>query len=838
MVNLRTGRGCSALAAGILFMLASPGAGPGLDAQERRDPPQEVIALEDIIVTVRKVDERAQSVPLSLVIYNSARIRRDALRTTEDLARLTPGLTFDRGVFPNDTRPAMRGIQSERGRPSVAVLIDGHDLSGSNLAVPGGSGTLNLSLYDLERIEVVKGPQSTRFGRNAFAGAVNYITLPPAFDRAGRVGVDVGSFGHREYTASFTGPLLGDQLALRVNAAHLEGDGPFRNPVNGGALGAREATGAALSVLYRPATGVSVTGRYQVIDSRESDAPTAFIASNTRLAIPGTDQTRASFTGPLSAGIQDVQMGLDPVTGQPPAGLDQQQHIGTWRTEWRTPRGQFTYEGSWLTNEAAVRQDGDFTDFPDTQPFAFSVSSLLSLDYETSQTNHELRWTHRTARADWIAGVQRFGERARLVNESQFWIRNPQSLLGGPPFFLATSSLDAVPYPVRTRRETGYLGVFGGVAFEATDRVRVSLEARYNRDEAEYMVSGWGLEAITLQRLRPGCDEARPQGVPLEPGVINACPQEATHASRRITPRATVEYRWNEEAMAYVAYARGFKPGGYETLEVSSFEGRQFLPERLASWEAGVKTAWMDNALILNGAAFWNDYTDQQIGIQQVDPQTGFAGPRIVNAGEVRVAGAELGADWRLADGMSVSLGYAFTDAVFRDFVMGPAAPSLDLPAEDYAAVFQACGVPVGQTSSPIFRAEAGNACADFSGNQVGRSPRHSLNGSLLLRRPLLDGSQHGFAQLSSTVRSRRYTDESNLVWLPGYTVSDLQVGIENSRWTLTAWVSNLFDDDRIRTAQRNVDLGRPDGFAPGRGFNAYLPQPRQAGLRFSVSLW
>jgi iron complex outermembrane recepter protein len=221
-----------------------------------------------------------------------------------------------------------------------------------------------------------------------------------------------------------------------------------------------------------------------------------------------------------------------------------------------------------------------------------------------------------------------------------------------------------------------------------------------------------------------------------------------------------------------------------------------------------------------------------------VDPQTGFAGPRIVNAGEVRAAGAEVGADWRVDDRFAVSLGYAFVDAVFRDFVMGPGAPPLDLPAAEYAAVFEACGVPVGQTSTPIFRAEAGNECADFSGNQVGRSPRHSLNASVLYRRPLADAGRHLFAQISTMARSRRYTDESNLVWLPGYSVTDLQVGLENPRWTLTAYASNLFDDDRVRTAQRNVDLGRPDGFAPGRGFNAYLPQPRRVGLRFAVNLW
>ncbi len=803
--------------------------------QDQQERDAELYRLAEILVSVRKVDERAQDVPLSLVVYNSLRITQNGLRRTEDIARLTPGLTFDRGVFPNDTRPAIRGIQSERGRPSAAILIDGHDLSGSNLAIPGGGSTLNLALHDLERIEVVKGPQSTLFGRNAFAGAVNYITAAPSFTPEARGTVEVGEFGRREYTAAITGPVWDDRLAFRVNVARTEQDGYFTNPVNRGTLDAERATGAALSLLFQPRWNFAMSARFQATDRDESDRPTALVASNTRLPVPGTEQTRASFVGRLTANVDDVQMGMDPITGQPPAGLGLENRIATWKMDWRPGLGEVVYMGSHLDNSSRVRQDGDFTDFEVTDPMAFSVSGFQSLDYRTRHVNHELRWTHRDDRFSWIAGVQRFSETADLVNETQFWLRNPASALAGPPFFLASEPLDDITHPAEFRRDTYYTGLFAGMGWYLNDQIRLSAEARYNRDDADYSTSGWRIEDTTLHGLTPRCDPSAEQGARLSPTEVNACEQSAAHSSRQFTPRATAEYRWNQAGMAYVSYARGFKPGGFETLEIRSFEGRRFLPERLRTWEMGAKTEWLEGRFILNGAVYWNDYTDQQISFQHIDPETGIAGPRVGNAGRVDVRGLEVGSDWRTLNGVTLGLSYAYTDATFVDFVMGPAAPGAELSPEEFNAVFEACGVPVGRTSTPIFRAEAGNECADFSGNEVGRNPRHALNGSAGFRRALTASGLVGFAQVSSVYRSRRFTDESNRVWLPAYSLTDLQFGVQGPRWTVTTFANNLFDSDRIQTAQRNVDLGRPDGFAPGRAFNAYLPAPRRVGVRFEA---
>ena len=131
---------------------------------------EEVIGRNDIIVTARLREEQLQDVPLAINAFSEEQIERERIRRVEDLTRLVAGLTYDIGGFPNDTRPAMRGMQAERGRPSVAILLDGQDLSGENLAIAGGTAGLELGLFDLERVEVVKGPQATLYGRGAFAG--------------------------------------------------------------------------------------------------------------------------------------------------------------------------------------------------------------------------------------------------------------------------------------------------------------------------------------------------------------------------------------------------------------------------------------------------------------------------------------------------------------------------------------------------------------------------------------------------------------------------------------------------------------------------------------------
>ncbi len=174
------------------------------------------VPLEEITVSARKRSESLQEVPISVDVFSAARLDQLSIDSVENVARFTSGLTFDQGVLPSDTRPVIRGVSSLRGRPNVGVLVDFVDVSSEALTVAGGGITTNLRLLDLERVEVVKGPQSALYGRSAFTGALNYITKRPGDTFTGSVRVGYDDFEASDIRITAGGPLIDDKLRANV----------------------------------------------------------------------------------------------------------------------------------------------------------------------------------------------------------------------------------------------------------------------------------------------------------------------------------------------------------------------------------------------------------------------------------------------------------------------------------------------------------------------------------------------------------------------------------------------------------------------------------------------
>jgi iron complex outermembrane receptor protein len=820
--------------------------------------------IADIIVTARKRAEALQDVPLAIRAFEEGAIQREGLRSVEDVTRLVPGLTFDMGGFLNDTRPAVRGMQAERGRPSVAVLIDGQDLSGENLSIAGGGASLNASLFDLERIEVVKGPQSVLFGRNAFAGAINYITRDPQGVLEGRVQGELAEGGLKAIEGAINVPVAGDRLAVRVNGAFKERDGFYRNPVTGARVGGMRSEGVSVALLVKPHDEVRIVGRWIHSRERATEMATAFLGANVRLPAPGARYsaapgapatipcpdnpaalpppaqaqcTRGTLVGEIRAGESDLQLSPDPFTGRPFEGLRLTQDVVSLNASWDSEWGSLTYRLGYLNNHSSIVQDGDYSNFAGPPGLVLSLNALQDLTYANKAWDHELRLFRRFGRVDVLVGAQLFAEESSLVNAAQFWLRNPNSPLAGPPFRLATAPRPDFQFPVVNTRDTDYYGVYGSLGWDVTERLRLSADLRWNYDDISYTIPGWRSQDVTLSNLRPVClpqfangavfSPQNPAGTP-PPGVVAACPRTATLKYEKLTPRFTAEWRAAEDVLVYTSWARGFKPGGFNTNEIVEFAGQGYQPERVTAYELGVKSSLFDRRMTLNADVYYNDYKDQQIGVQNTNiSQTGqvITTAGIVNAGKVRILGFELDADIRLTDTLSFGVGYAFTRSKFEEFIQGP-------PPGSPPSAFDACGVPQGQTSSDQNRAEAGNLCADFSDKLVGKSPRHALNLSADWRLPFGAERDAVFLGANARYRSQRFTDESNLAFLPEYWRVDLRAGVEWRQLMLMGYVDNLFDDRTIESAQRNVDFGRPEGFAPGRGFLAYLPNPRTFGVR------
>lgn len=850
--------------AGLLAFAAPARAEPGSASESAAPEAQPVPGFADIIVTARKRAEALQDVPLAISALDESAIFTEGVRSVADVTRLVAGLTFDMGGFLNDTRPALRGMQAERGRPSVAVLLDGQDLSGENLAIAGGGASLNVRLFDLARVEVVRGPQAVLYGRNAFAGAINYVTREPAGQFRARVATEFASGGLKAVEGGVDVPILGERLSVQAGGAWLERKGFYTNPVTGAKVGGGESEGVTVALRVQPVEELKVVARWTRSEERAPEMATAFIGSNVRLPAPGARYsaapgapatipcpdnigtlpppaqaqcTRGTFVGELRATEADLQLSADPFTGRPFAGLRFSQDLVSVNATWDSDWGTLSYRLGYLDNHSTIVQDGDYANFRAPPGLVLAISALQDLTYANRAWDHELRLFRSFGRVDVLLGAQIFSEKSSLVNAAQFWLRNPDSPLAGPPFRLATAPRADFAFPVLNTRDTNYYGAFASLGLDVTERLRLSGDIRWNYDRIAYTISGWRSQDVTLSNLRPVClpqfpngatfSPTNPAGTP-PPGVVAACPREATLKSEKLTPRITAEWRPASDLLLFATWAKGFKPGGFNTNEIVELEGQRYRPERVTAYELGVKSAFPERGIVFNASAYFNDYTDQQIGVQNTNvTPTGqvVTTAGIVNAGKVEIWGVESDIEWRATERLRFNVGYAFTHSDFKSYIQGP-------PPGASAALFQQCGVPVGQTSSDQNRAEAGNICADFSGNQVGKSPRHILNLSGEYRTSLFASDDSWFLGLAGRYRSKRFTDESNLAFLPEVWLMELRAGVDWKRLSLVFFVDNLLDTDKIQNAQRNVDFGRPEGFAPGRGFLAYLPNPRTFGVR------
>ncbi|HWU02517.1 MAG TPA: TonB-dependent receptor, partial [Novosphingobium sp.] len=223
----------------------APAAPPATSIQSAQDAD-----MGNIVVTARRRAETLQSVPLTVSAFSTQAIAEKGIHGMEDVAKLTPGLFFDKGFVQQDVRPNIRGLPATRGRPPIGILLDGIDISSESIATAGGGNLANLKLVDLERIEVVKGPQSALYGRVAFGGAINYISKDPSTEKMeGTINGEVGTYGRYEVRGALNVP-LSDKFAVRMNGVYSYFDGFYKNGVTGNTIGGYRTAGGAIAAKF------------------------------------------------------------------------------------------------------------------------------------------------------------------------------------------------------------------------------------------------------------------------------------------------------------------------------------------------------------------------------------------------------------------------------------------------------------------------------------------------------------------------------------------------------------------------------------------------------------
>jgi len=848
------------------------------------------LALEEIVVSARKRDESLQDVPIAVDVFTEAQLQQMAIRSVESLARYTPSLTYDQGILPMDTRPIIRGVSALRGRPNAAILVDYVDVTSEALTVAGGGVSSNLALLDLERVEVVKGPQSALYGRSAFTGAINYVTKRPSDTFEGSIDVGMDEHESTEVGFSFSGPLIDDKLNARVGFMSTDDKGYYKNPNTGQALGTSESIGGSLAIEWKWSERTKVYLRGESSNYKATPRPEALLRSidpnfnpavnpfgtgtvtDDAVSMPhlfpatcnGIDRLQPNWdsfgAGPPCRGVvvgemhateADIDLSADPRTGRDFLGSD----IDNTRIHMDITvdfeDAQFKYILGYSDGQAHVQEDFDKGNQPIISvpfgPFPFSqygLSAMSEQRIDTSQWNHELRLTGGGDRVTWMLSALHWNETMDVQFDDEWWLREGGDaglvldLFNGPggpfnylqqPLFPGVNNFCDLIYPgvpncipmvtsiatgpgntpyVPLQRETKHTSVAAMASISVTDNFVVSLEGRLLDEVIDYAGGAADVGFFSQFGQDPWW------GFMFGPGEMtyNSVEEDA------FVPKVTLEWSASDSMLVYGYFSKAFKPGGISTTDANGdVRTGEYRSEKLDAYEIGFKSDFRDRSIRLNAAAFFYDYTDQQVPYQFMDPTTGLLQTSVINAGETEIKGYEVDLIWNSAfiDGMSARLAYTFTDAEFTSFNLSE-------------ILAQAGGAP-----SAFNRVKAGNNEADFSGNVPPLTPENAATLSLRYARPF-GNDMSGYIELMTLYSSERFLGEDNFSWAAAYTEVDLFAGLARENWELTLYVENLTDDDTVKSGLTNVDYGiLPDGRSVPHAVSLYLPNRRTAGMRF-----
>ncbi|MCY3940062.1 MAG: TonB-dependent receptor [Gammaproteobacteria bacterium] len=768
--------------------------------------------LEEIIVTARKREESLFDIPVAITAITGEQIENFGLTDLQDVAKIVPGLTFDRSVTQNDYAPALRGLQAEQGRNSVGLLIDDIDISSQNVQVAGGGSLARLRLVDVERIEVVKGPQAALYGRSAFGGAVNYITKRPSLDEYDlKAALEAHSESGQEVRVSAGAPVVEDAFGVRVNAYWFDERGSYRNTVSDDYVGGGDGMGISAAFLLQANENLSVYGRLEYSD--ESYAPQAafVINGNTDVNLTGGAEivlnraTTRIFSGPLVDG--PIGFDINHRTGEDYKGMDVEYFRATVISDWDA--GSFGLKSltSWVESNDDIFQDNDFVSgsVNGVVTGAFQETERIN---DTTQFSQEVRiYSQTDSRLQWLLGALYWKE-----DVDQFG-SNDTGLALGP---ILDSDVHAF-YDTRdgegrnVSRYTDHQSVFAWSEYALTEQLFVSAEVRYTDEEIQHMLDfdppfNFFFGVISLGGVAPPILSSF--------GMVTGIHSE-TITEKYTIPRVALSYRPNDNLNLYGAIGKGVKPSGFQDGAVFSLD-RPFDRESLWSYEVGAKALLMGGALAVNAAAFFQDYTDQQVSSQIFNEEAQQLQPVIENAGKSTIWGLEFEANWRATEELTLSGAYTYINGEFDNF-----------------RVVSTSASRIGESGCGEFLDFARPACLLIKdGNRPADLPEHQLNfnGNYTAS---LNANWDWFADLSARHTSERFVSSANVATQDAYWRVDGQLGVRSESVRAALYVDNLLDDDTVTDGNLYVDFF--NGFAPS-GFG-YRPIPRMVGLRVSYSM-
>lgn len=785
-------------------------------------------ALEEIIVTARKTEESLQNAPVAVSAFTARAIQDQGLVSISDIAQFTPGLSFSQAFGRTTDRPVIRGQSNVLAgvqfgvESGTAYFIDGVYFPGDVQAIDFNS---------LERIEVVKGPQSALYGRNTYAGAINFITRAPSEDVEAHVKAVAAQFGEQDYSFSVGSSFLDDKFGLRVNARSYEYDGEYENSLTGKEVGDESTKSVGLSAYWQPIDDLKLqaTGFYR----EDDDGPLALFlqGANENNCKPGFRSTQYRdpagpattggnpnqyFCGRIRPGV--VALNTDPlpvsVGGVPQVrdgtafdGVETDEYFGTLRADWDVGGS------GWVVTSLSGYRDFENlfgTDSDHSNAFTLIPSFIPGTGLVFPPATEEPLFAN-TNRND----TRSVSTELRLASPQD---RRLRGLIGGYYFDQEDDGSDltfANPKGGGTADYTETVtneAIFGLVAYDITDRVTLTAEVRYMEEDKERTEF---CSTVNYNWITQRCANAAnvPNALPLG-GVRykDAAKFDST------TPRLTLDWQATDDLMVYGIFAQGAKPGGLNGVAGQSIGLGTYEQEESDNFEVGSKLSMFDNRLRLSAAAYFTQATDVQF-TQSVPSPTGQGAVTSVatNQGEGEIMGLEFEIEAAITEAITVSAGYAFTDT------------EITKGCDDFEYTLNTGGL--------VYDPALGNVpeCS-IKGNRYPLGAEDNANFVLNYDAPTQFGEGLSWiSNFSVSYEGSKYVQVHNLAETGETTLVNLRLGLRSDDgWSIVAFGRNLTDEDTIPLATRWFDLrtgtSRACGAVYGPPCVPAAPPPGRAG--------
>jgi iron complex outermembrane receptor protein len=646
---------------------------PVFSAQEKSG-----LYIEEIVVTSRKIEESSQAVPIAITAI-SEELSSSTIRNLSDLNGFAPNVRIDQnGGRSGGAVINIRGISPTRSDDNsfdapIGVMIDGIYM--------GTTAGQILENFDLERVEILRGPQGTLFGKNTVGGVLHVIRSRPTGEFSARLKATLGSDGQQELRAVVNTSLIEDKLAAKFFATSIGDDGYYKNVTTGDDSGEKDYQNIGATFLWTPNDRFEAT---LTVETFQDDSLLNAYQTNYNVS-PGVIAPPSAAAA--AAGEGDYSGGFATCTSYDPS---------TCRNTLKTPG----HSENDTTNNASLETDAI------TLNMRYEINDNLTL---VSVTGHRTVDEYRIydfdgSAADYIT-IERWNEYEQFSQElridgswdtvtltaglyywrsefEQDWVTGGgfwASLFGAvayDPFLFSlcqgSNGLDGIFAPISCdlgltsvtpganvtqilyeQQDTDSVAAFAQVEWQFVEDWTLTAGLRWTREEKDFIAGQSYLSNEERQRLRnfPGYSDLDNEWT-------------------EVSPKIGLTYQLNDDSILYGSYSEGFHSGGFFGVNqnLRDFERDQYDPEFAESWEIGYKSMHMDNRLRLNLTAFYNDFTDKQESFVALDPDTKTVASKFDNAGSVIYQGFEMEAEYLVNENLKVFFNYGYLDAEYDEF--------------------------------------------------------------------------------------------------------------------------------------------------------------------------